>query len=108
MTEKEKLIELLKECAFIDAAGIELIEKKADYLLSNGVTLQRWIPVTERLPPENTRVLLFVPNVAEGGNVRIGVLEPIKLWFTDGRDRLLYAQVTHWMPLPEAPKEDKP
>lgn len=79
----------------------------ADYLLANGVTLQRWIPVTEQKPPENTRVLLFIPNVAEGGKVRIGVLEPINLWFTEGRDRLLYSQVTHWMPLPEAPKEEE-
>lgn len=69
--------------------------------------MMEWISVKERLPEENQRVILHIPMVAEGGNVRTGWLEPIKMWFTDSRDRLFYKQVTHWMPLPEPPKEDE-
>lgn len=64
-----------------------------------------WISVEDRPPEENQRVILYIPRVAEGGTVRIGWLEETKLWYTAGRDRLLYKQVTHWMPLPEPPQE---
>lgn len=37
MTERERLIELLDECRGIEGVGMELIEKKADHLLANGV-----------------------------------------------------------------------
>ena len=63
----------------------------------------RWISVKERLPEPERRVVLFAPRIAEGGTVRIGWLEQTNTWFTEGRDRLLFKQVTHWMPLPETP-----
>ena len=46
---REKLIELLDKGPAEYAVGSEGI---ADYLIANGVTVQNWIPVTERLPEE--------------------------------------------------------
>jgi hypothetical protein len=37
MTERQRLIELLDECRGIEGIGMELVEKHADLLLTNGV-----------------------------------------------------------------------
>lgn len=55
MDVREKLIEILKQAPFegkvLDEWWFEeKIAKIADYLISNGVTVQEWISVTERLP----------------------------------------------------------
>lgn len=55
---KEELARLLCEArsraadagAFGDVTYAQQLEMEADYLIENGVTVQRWIPVTERLP----------------------------------------------------------
>lgn len=39
MTDREKLIELLEDCAFMEGYGSDLREKQADYLLENGVII---------------------------------------------------------------------
>lgn len=72
-----------------------------------------WIPVTERLPESKTKVLVY------GGNDLIwvnGVNKPMPSiytgymrgldegWFTWDEQKYI-CNVTHWMPLPEAPKE---
>lgn len=67
----------------------------------------KWIPVTERLPEINTMVLVM----DEAHDMAVGSLE--KLWdgevwvcpFADVDDE--QCPITHWMPLPEPPKEDK-
>ena len=65
------------------------------------MTIQRWIPVTERLPEDDipsARYLCYA-----NGYVRI-----LKYWrmyksFEYGGKPI---KVTHWMPLPEPPKGD--
>ena len=52
MTDQE-IIKALRCCA-------NSFEDVADYLISNGVTVQEWIPVTERLPERDKEVLLIV------------------------------------------------
>ena len=37
MTDRERLIELLDDCRYMEGYGIELVEKQADHLLENGV-----------------------------------------------------------------------
>ena len=49
MNVREKLIEILRKPIFPRELA-DPIEAVADYLLDNGVTVQEWIPVTERLP----------------------------------------------------------
>ena len=77
--------------------------------MHNKVTVQKWIPVTERLPDTQdydwvlAQITLIpeciygVPVVAE---MRNGI------WY-DAYDETIegkHEKVTHWMPLPEPPK----
>lgn len=50
---KEKLVELLNY-----EFGKKVSEITADWLIANGVTVQEWIPVTERLPELEKTVLI--------------------------------------------------
>lgn len=79
-------------------------ERLADYMIARGVTVQRWIPVAERLPEENKYVAVYRPNMVlhllvtrrilgDWENFHIGV---------DGKNL-----ITHWTPLPEGPKEEQ-
>lgn len=46
MDVREKLVELLRDVQYL--GGLE--EKIADHLIANGVTVQEWISVKDRLP----------------------------------------------------------
>lgn len=104
MTDREKLIELLTDddCPLLymqgDVGGL------ADYLLANGVTFQNWIPVTERLPERMEQYLCIVLRPIPGGKYVRGMkvlwCDHDNHWSCEG------LIVTHWMPLPEPPKED--
>ena len=108
---REKLIELL-QCSPTDVMGNRGVGALADHLIANGVTVQKWIPVTERLPESKTKILIY------GGNDLIwvnGVNRPMPSvytgymrgldegWFTWDEQKYI-VRVTHWMPLPEPPK----
>ncbi len=127
---REKLIELVNEaddkcdrpsctvCSYLhgeDCRG-ELI---ADHLIANGVTFatdtpvayklsqteplticQQWIPVTERLPKKQGFYLV--------AHQRSGCVAE-RFYYQDCPDLFVKTTgdpVTHWMPLPEPPKED--
>ena len=65
---------------------------------------QRWIPVTERLPKYGERVLVFggvTLYVAYYDKNRYGGESWHKL-----NSKSHYCNPTHWLPLPEPPKED--
>lgn len=119
---KNKLIELLKGASFnaadycsktdcrdcnesIEFGGGCLWALEADHLIDNGVTIQRWIPANE--PPKKYRdeygeLISFL--VCE-----YGTEEPFRAFY-DGRewgDGYFEITVTHWMPLPEPPKEEE-
>lgn len=70
-------------------------------IISNFVAGTRWIPVSERLPEIETEVIVF-----SGLLMWIAFLTKEKVWEIVGHDET-YDQslVTHWMPLPEPPKE---
>lgn len=103
---REKLIQLLCEGFQTDCCiahcnhppcGDVLVV--ADHLIANGVTVQRWIPVTEKLPTEEDA----------RGNIGFVVAvnkhdEWAKLWWWELVVK--YSQeFTHWMPLPTPPKD---
>lgn len=61
-----------------------------------------WIPVTERLPEYPRDVLIWKKNAG----TYIGYynnLDEFKCWMMDAGKKV--TNVTHWMPLPEPPKE---
>lgn len=96
MTDREKLIDLL---CYIPGA-----EEIADFFLANGVTFQKWIPVTERFPDVGDRVLCLVKSFAFPGSKYYNILRYDKYGFHDSG--VYTDDVTHWMPLPEPPKEN--
>lgn len=104
MTDREKLIEILRVPIYphLDADPAEVV---ADYLLDNGVTVQLWIPVTERLP-ETTGKYLVAKDGVHGSTIGTN-------WYfvpcpPDGMGGWNSEEIiTHWMPLPEPPKEDR-
>lgn len=67
-----------------------------------GVTIQKWIPITERLPEDGTDILAYMSDEFESrifpANYDHGI------WF-DCIFNVSQSIVTHWMPLPEPPKE---
>lgn len=65
----------------------------------------RWIPVTERLPDQGDRVLCVVKSFAFPGRKYYNILRYDKYGFNE--NGIYTDDVTHWMPLPEPPKEDK-
>jgi hypothetical protein len=98
MDVREKLIELLRDVQYL--GGLE--EKVADHLIANGVTIAKWIPVTERLPEEPDRYLCNVKSFAFKGEYYQTILKYDKGGFIEG---YIYTDdVTHWMSLPEPPK----
>lgn len=68
---------------------------------------QRWIPVKERLP-ENIGLYLVIENHWLDGSPGIKIAKwNTADWFTaDRKSSEITPRVTHWMPLPEPPKED--
>ena len=122
MDVMEKLVDLLREAPY-NIFGNKLgncyfdscLELIADHLISNGVTVQEWIPVTERLPDnkEHDWVLaqvvedngfMHIPNVMEYRQQRNDWLDEICGWLSEHNGAFT---VTHWMPLPVPPEEDE-
>ena len=110
---REKLIELL------DALGIDddwyTNGEIADHIIANGVTVQQWIPVTERKPDlelvevKNQDIDLFPCLVSKVSQGQCRTTVVTKAWwdglhFMDSDCIYITKYVTHWMPLPEPPK----
>ena len=108
MDVREKLVELITEGIRkgLRARGDDRLdysfEDVADQLIANGVTVQKWIPVKERLPEHGDVVLCFM----KFGEHRILQWDNVSsLWLGYGHgDDWQKADVTNWMPLPEPPK----
>ena len=68
---------------------------------------RRWIPVTERLPKHLTSVIVH----RKDGGIFIweyfDTSPTDECWIDDSANVYLFYDVTHWMPLPEPPKEEK-
>ena len=111
MDVREKLVELLTEFYGsdpmyygVDASAI------AQHLIANGITVQEWISVDDRLPEENGDYLVAINYFGRSYSVDI-------LYFAnDGKENAWYFydieygdvpidSVAYWMPLPELPKE---
>ena len=130
MDVREKLVEIMedlgcndeycKDCEFcndIDGCVHRQKEIIADRLIANGVTVQEWISVKDRLPIEEAKAheqewpgeyCEFLVMIEKGSL-------PTTLYYDLGEnewfrintalERETY-EVTNWMPLPEPPKEE--
>ena len=120
MSDREKLIEILEEaqwnwyhtscrkCTYAKSEYRCEHEQSADHLISNGVTVQKWIPVSERLPEVGIDVLVIKDN----GDRNMAVWRLYRTipnaqpyWEDEVGDGLVLKAASHWMPLPEPPKE---
>lgn len=94
----------------------DVAEKIADAYIANGVTVQRWIPVTERFPDtipcgagreysEAVNVLTTGRKVLTAIWDGMDFIANAEFWEVDGEE------ITHWasvpLPLPEPPKEEE-
>ena len=111
MDVREKLIEILRKPIFPHEL-VDPIEAVADYLLDNGVTVQEWISVKDRLPDNKEHDWVLAQVVEDNGYMHIPrVMEYRQAkddWFEESYGWLsehngLFS-VTHWMPLPDTPK----
>ena len=99
MDVREKLVELVESARYL---GSNTSEEIADHLINNGVTVQEWVSVDDRLPEEKVDCIVHYKHAYcnNDGYWAIGFC------FYDGekfRIDLAY-KVTHWMPLPQPPK----
>ena len=100
MDVREKLVEILRKPIFPHEL-VDPTEAVADYLLDNGVTVQEWISVDDRLPEHGDVVVVwhtymehpFVCQWDERSDCWID-----NKW-TFGRNT-----ITHWCYLPHPPK----
>ena len=123
MDVRKKLVELLKSVLpnfrnNMAYWGEKPIYEFADCLLANGVTVQEWISVEDRLP-EDSGYYLVVYRDKYNGSISIAFDMYVKCnvgeWWEsefacDITKQFLWAaklqeqEVTHWMPLPKPPK----
>ncbi len=103
MDVREKLVELCEYLEILPCCAT--YEGQAEYLISHGVTVQKWISVDDRLPNNKGCYLLTVKHWFDGEPVVREACWNGKDWFScDDRRYKITPRVTHWMPLPDAPK----
>ena len=114
MDVREKLVELLKSVLpnfrnNMAYWGEKPIYEFADCLLANGVTVQEWISVDDRLPDQSGEVLVIASgspqkNITLNAAFELAEYDPYDGWIMEMWPEWEDAVVTHWMPLPQPPK----
>ena len=112
MDVREKLVELIIDAKRADPETGSFTEYLADHLITNGVTVQEWIPASE--PPKKITNKVIV--LCKNGYMGYGHYEDYKgkqTWYNlesgkpftdwDLEDCESY-DVTHWRPMPQSPK----
>ena len=94
MDVREKLAELLQS-APADITGNHGVGALADHLITNGVTVQEWISVKDRLPEQGEEAIC----IAADGDMMIGKYTEWGWMFP-----CYFEDLTHWMPIPLPPK----
>lgn len=102
MNVREKLIGLIIEAKRTDHETGSFTEYLADHLISHGVTVQKWIPVDDRLPEDNSDVLAY-SRIGEESRIYPACYSN-GVWFDCVFNAPATDTTTHWMPMPEPPK----
>ena len=116
MDVKEKLVELLRNAkAAMKSENLSCDIARnmfvVDFMMDNGVTVQEWISVDDRLPDETGRYLAVKKRIAPdefGGNrtdiviLRFFVGDGFRMptHIPDWINEEINEEITHWMPLP--------
>ena len=107
---REKLVELLD---IIIQPGQKTLGDIADYLIRNGVTVQEWISVKDRLPDKDGWYIVTACD--EGCSCGDGIWYDTVVieaeyykgewsWNENGIEYDITDLVTHWQPMPQPPK----
>ena len=127
MDVREKLVELLKSVLpnfrnNMAYWGEKPIYEFADCLLANGVTVQEWISVKDRLPEKDGAYLVTTNSFGDRQSVKLRWFakdgENVDAYDLAGQKDVWYLYdiecgyvsiktVTHWMPLPQPPKKEE-
>lgn len=86
------MAETVKEAANAIENMSEAYDKLSRHMDDLAALMPRWIPVTERLPEAGVYVLAYS---ADDGYMCV-----------EARHKFSVFQITHWMPLPQPPKEE--
>lgn len=128
MEMREKLMDIVCESIATDNCIAHcnhphcgMVQTIVQNLIANGITIQKWIPVTERLPEKDGKYLLFEQR-KQGAYIdtiyfakdarkidRYDFKDNWKnVWYDYDNEWGYYTvdTFTHWMPLPEPPKEE--
>ena len=113
MDVREKLVELIIDAKRTDPETGSFTEYLADHLIANGVTVQEWISVDERLPEEDDN---YIVTACDEGCDGEGILwyDTVVIeaeyykgewsWNENGTEYDITDLVTHWQPMPQPPK----
>lgn len=109
MNERQRLIEIIEKARTEAVSTIGSMNNGfaawyADKLIEAGVTFNQWIPVHERLPEPKVKVAIFTRSRAIylGWHANHGGIKG----FETAVGFIQLGRITHWMPLPEPPKEE--
>ena len=108
MNVREKLVEQLRwwsdECdrTNFGCQARKLLVEAADYI-SNGVTVQEWISVKDRLPEAGGYAVCIAKRNPFSRFMPMVAIIKKNGWVNPITEQYI-SEVTHWMPLPDPPK----
>ena len=108
MDVREKLLELIANAKYIcanDYSDHTEDEYIADTLLDNGVTVQEWISVNDKLPNDREWVIVWHTgyDTPKKAKYKDDFAPFLPVFLIDG-DNGNKGEVTHWQPMPQPPK----
>lgn len=104
LIDRESLLEKIQfriePYGVVGATIKDCVEKTREIILADpivkDINVPSWIPVTERLPERGQEVIVY------SGGILSPTVFAYHFW---NKDFTSWAHITHWMPLPEPPKE---
>ena len=121
MDVREKLVGIVCDPAQINGCihrcnhpPCAIVSDIVDALIANGVTVQEWISVKDRLPEESGNYIVCCDDSSCSYGEGIWYSSDVVVvseyyegswtWYEGGTEWSLENIVTHWMPLPQPPK----